>query len=94
VGDGNGHKPQEGSIKGVWCQMKGGITSPRRVASEWRQEEKDEKWSTTGPILRRPPHPAPTRRPSLLSAMSARSIVRCHFVTPVFLNALHYFSFH
>jgi hypothetical protein len=35
---------------------------------------------------------APTRRPSLLSAMSARSIVRCHFVTLVLLSALHYDS--
>jgi hypothetical protein len=41
-----------------------------------------------------PPHPVPTRRPSLLSAMSARSIVRCHFVIPVFLSALLYFPFH
>jgi hypothetical protein len=31
---------------------------------------------------------------SLLSAMSARSIVRCHFVIPIFLRALHYFLFH
>jgi hypothetical protein len=41
-----------------------------------------------------PTHPAPTRCPSLLSAMSARSIVRCHFVIPVFLSALLYFPFH
>jgi hypothetical protein len=38
-----GHKPQEGSIKGVWRQRKGGITSPRQVASEWRQKEEDEE---------------------------------------------------
>jgi hypothetical protein len=31
---------------------------------------------------------------SLLSAMSARSIVRCPFATLVFQNALHYFPFH
>jgi hypothetical protein len=46
------------------------------------------------PTLRRPPHPALTRRPSLLSAMSARSIVRCHFVIPVFLSVLLYSLFH
>jgi hypothetical protein len=42
-GVGNGHKPQEGSIEGVRRQRKGGITSPRQVASEWRQEEEDEE---------------------------------------------------
>jgi hypothetical protein len=31
---------------------------------------------------------------SLLSAMSIRSIVRCHFVIPVFLDALLYFPSH
>ena len=41
-----------------------------------------------------PPHPVLTRGPSLLSAMSARSIVRCHFVISVFLNALLYSPFH
>jgi hypothetical protein len=43
---------------------------------------------------RRPPHPVLKPRPSLLSAMSARSIIRCHFVIPVFLSALLYFLFH
>jgi hypothetical protein len=33
-------------------------------------------------------------RPSLLSVMSARSIVRCHFVISVFLSVLLYFPFH
>ena len=33
------------------------------------------------------------QRPSLLSAKSARSIVRCHFVIPVFQSALLYFLF-
>jgi hypothetical protein len=37
---------------------------------------------------------APTRRQSLLSVMSARSLVRCHFVIPVFLSALLYSLFH
>jgi hypothetical protein len=44
--------------------------------------------------LRRPPHPAPTWRPSLLRAKSARSIVRCLFVIPVILSALLYVLFH
>jgi hypothetical protein len=37
-------------------------------------------------------HQAPSH-PSLLSAMSARSIVRCPYAILVFQNALHYFSF-
>jgi hypothetical protein len=32
-------------------------------------------------------------RSSLLSAMSARSIVRCPYAIPVFLSVLHYFPF-
>jgi hypothetical protein len=42
-GDGNGHKPREGSIKGVRRQRKRGITSPCQVTPEWRQEEEDEE---------------------------------------------------
>jgi hypothetical protein len=41
-----------------------------------------------------PPPPARNRHPSLLSAMSARSIVRCPFAILVFQNTLHYFSSH
>jgi hypothetical protein len=36
------YKPREGSIGGVWQQEEGGITSPRQVAPEWRQEENEE----------------------------------------------------
>jgi hypothetical protein len=35
-----------------------------------------------------------TRRPSLLSAMSARSLVRSPYATLAFLNVLHYFPSH
>jgi hypothetical protein len=42
----------------------------------------------------RPPPPAPTLHPSLLSAMSARSLVRFHYAILSFLNTLLYFSFH
>jgi hypothetical protein len=35
------HKPREGSIGGVRQQEEGGITSPRQVALEWRQEEEN-----------------------------------------------------
>jgi hypothetical protein len=41
-----------------------------------------------------PPPPARNRHPPLLSAMSARSIVRCPFAILVFQNALHYFLSH
>jgi hypothetical protein len=40
------------------------------------------------------PPPAPTRRPSLLSAKSARSIVRSPYTTLAFLDILHYFWSH
>jgi hypothetical protein len=36
----------------------------------------------------------PTHHPSLLSAMSARSLVRSPYATLAFLNILHYFPFH
>jgi hypothetical protein len=67
--------------------------SPPLVKSHWSGDKKKKMkkvvyYETT---LRRPPHPAPTQRPSLLSAMSARS--RCHFVIPVFLSALLYSPF-
>jgi hypothetical protein len=44
--------------------------------------------------LHRHPPPAPTRRPSLLSAKSARSIVRSPYATLAFLDILHYFRSH
>jgi hypothetical protein len=44
--------------------------------------------------LRHPPPPDPTPRPSLLSAMSARSLVRSPYVILAFLNALLYFPSH
>jgi hypothetical protein len=37
------HKPWEGSIERVRQQEEGGITSPRQVAPEWRQEEENEE---------------------------------------------------
>jgi hypothetical protein len=55
-------------------------------------KKKMKKWSTTRPTLRHPPHQA-LSHPSLLSAMSARSIVRCLFAIPVFQSTLHYFLF-
>jgi hypothetical protein len=56
------------------------------------KKKKIRRSSTTKPILRHPPHRAPSH-PSLLSAMSARSIVRCLFAILLFLSVLHYFSF-
>jgi hypothetical protein len=44
------------------------------------------------PTLKHPPPPA-TSHPLLLSAMSARSIVRCHYAIHVFPSALLYFPF-
>jgi hypothetical protein len=41
-----------------------------------------------------PPPPAPTLHPSLLSAMSARSLVRSPYAIPAFPNALLYFLSH
>jgi hypothetical protein len=41
-----------------------------------------------------PLHPDPTPRPSLLSAKSARSIVRSPYAILAFLSILHYFPSH
>jgi hypothetical protein len=41
-----------------------------------------------------PSTPAPTHRPSLLSAMSARSLVRFPYAIPAFPNTLLYFLSH
>jgi hypothetical protein len=76
---------------------KGKEESPPRVKlyrSGDKKKKKMKKVATTRSTLCRPPHLAPTWRLSLLSAMSARSIVRCHFVIPTFLSELLYFSFH
>jgi hypothetical protein len=43
------------------------------------------------PTLHHPPRPAPS--PQFRCATSARSIVRCHFVIPTFLNVLLYFRY-
>jgi hypothetical protein len=71
----------------------GSLLTSRRIRVATRRK-KMKKWSTTRPTHHRPPHPAPTPRPSPLSAMSTRSIVRCHFVIPVSLSVLLYSPFH
>jgi hypothetical protein len=60
----------------------------------WFAKKVLRKWSTTRLILRRPPLPAPTRLPSLLSVMSARSLVRSPYAILAFPNAPLYFSSH
>jgi hypothetical protein len=75
---------------------KGKEESPPHIKSQWSGDKKKKMkkvvyYETDSSS---PPHPAPTRRPSLLSAMSARSIVRCHFVILVFLSTILYFPFH
>jgi hypothetical protein len=70
--------------------------SPPRVKSH-RSGDKKKKmkkvvyYETDSSCL---PPPAPTRRPSLLSAMSARSLVRSPYAILAFPNALLYFPFH
>jgi hypothetical protein len=70
--------------------------SPSRIRSHKSGEKKKKmkKVSTTRPILPRPLHPDPTPRPSLLSAKSARSIVRFPYAILAFLSILHYFLSH
>jgi hypothetical protein len=76
------HKHKEESSSSIKSQQKGD------------KKKKMKKWSTTRPTLRHPPPPDRNRHPPLLSAMSARSIVRCPFATLVFQNTLHYFPSH
>jgi hypothetical protein len=76
----SGNKAKEGSPPSIKSHRSGD------------KKKKMKRWSTTRPTHRRPPHQAP-RHTSLLSTMSARSIVRCPFAIPVFLNTLLYFLF-
>jgi hypothetical protein len=80
----SGTKAKEGSPPRVKLHLSG----------DKKKKMKKVLGSTTRPTLCRPPHLDRTRRPSLLSAMSGRSIVRCHFDIPVFLSALLYSQFH
>jgi hypothetical protein len=70
--------------------------SPPRVKSHRSDDKKKKmkKVSTTRPILRRLPPPASTHRPSLLSAMSTRSLVRSPYAILAFPNTLLYFPSH
>jgi hypothetical protein len=70
--------------------------SPSRIRSHKSGEKKKKmkKWSTTRPTLPRPLLLDPTPRPSLLSAKSARSIVRSPYAILAFLSILHYFLSH
>jgi hypothetical protein len=58
------------------------------------KKKKMRKVSTTRPILHRLPPPTPTRHPLLLSAMSARSLVRSLYAILAFLNIRLYFPSH
>jgi hypothetical protein len=78
---------------------KGREESPYRVKSH-RSGDKKKKMKkvvyyetdSSSPSTSTPP--APTLRPSLLSAMSARSLVRSPYVILAFPNALLYFPSH
>jgi hypothetical protein len=75
---------------------KGREDSPPHVKSH-RSGDKKKKMKKVvyyETILRRHPPPAPTHRPSLLSAMSARSLVRSPYTILAFLNELLYFPSH
>jgi hypothetical protein len=76
------HKHKEESSSSIKSQRKG---------DKKKKMKKVVYYETT---LRHPPPPTQNRHPPLLSAMSARTIVRCPFATLVFQNALHYFSSH
>jgi hypothetical protein len=79
----SGHKHKDKSSSSNKTHRKG----------DKKKKMKKVRWSTMRPTLRRPPrHQAPTSL-SLLSAMSTRSIVRCHIVISVFQSALLYFMF-
>jgi hypothetical protein len=69
------------------------LPASSRIGLETRRKGR-RKWSTTRPILRRPPPSDPTPRPSLLSAKSARSLVRSPYAIPAFQSVLLYFPSH
>ena len=64
---------------------------PHRSGDKQKRMRKVVYYETDSSSL---PHPAPTHRPSLLSAMSARSLVRFPYATLAFLNIHLYFSSH
>jgi hypothetical protein len=70
--------------------------SPSHNKPQWSGEKKNKMKKVVyyESTLRRHLPPAPTRRLSLLSAMSARSLVRSPYATLAFPNILHYFLFH
>ena len=70
--------------------------SSSSIKSQWRGDKKKKMkkvvyYETDSSS---PSTSARNRHPPLLSAMSARSIVRCPFAILVFQNALHYFPSH
>jgi hypothetical protein len=71
-----------------------GSPSHNKSHRSGEKKKKMKKVVYTRPILHHLLHPAPTRRPSLLTAMSARSLVRSPYATLAFLNTLLYFLFH
>jgi hypothetical protein len=70
--------------------------SPPHVKSHWSGDKKKKMKKVVyyETALRRLPPPALTRHPSLLSAMSARSLVKSPYAILAFLNALLYFLSH
>jgi hypothetical protein len=56
-------------------KMKGAPSHTKSHRSGDKKKKMKKVWSTMRPIPRRHPPPAPTLHPSLLSAMSARSLV-------------------
>jgi hypothetical protein len=75
-------------------KKKEGSPSRIRTHKSGEKKKKMKKWSTTRPTLHRPLHRDLMPCPSLLSAKSARSIVRSPYAIIAFLNILHYFRSH
>jgi hypothetical protein len=76
------HKHKEESSSSIKSQWKG--DKKKKMKKVVYYETDSSSPSTSGR----------NRHPSLLSAMSARSIVRCPFAILVFKNALRYFPSH
>jgi hypothetical protein len=75
-------------------KKKEGSPSRIRTHKSGKKKKKMKKVVYYETILHHPLHRDLTPRPSLLSAKSARSIVRSPYAILAFLDILHYFRFH
>ncbi|KAL5656262.1 hypothetical protein ACJX0J_035581, partial [Zea mays] len=84
-----GEKPT--NTRRIWISLMSGDHAKKEMETGEKPTTSHGSTSSEEPTLHQHPPPAPMRHPSLLSAKSARSIVRFPYATLTFLNIHHYF---